>query len=393
MVARASYIIHSDVRGFLNAFVLAHQVTSGCLALFSLYLFLPIRKKELGAVLVAGLAIDAYFWPMRIAVHKQFARAFLAIGVGLGLVGYLATLWRAYSAKGEEGRLARLLALVGPILPLGFLFGGWMPQMAHLAQREVYDTYAYLLDSAIGFSPSFICCSIVRWSETGSWIFYGIYSHLSLFMILAVALCLTRTKEEGIYYDVLWALSLVAIGGTLLYNIYPITGPGNLFGSRYHGPEFVPWFTPEPGKLRMLEAPSELSRRGMPSLHATWGLLAVIPMLRQRALAWRVFGALFMIGTFISAAYIGHYFIDFLVAFPLALLTIGITAKSKLTSSRARIEAMLVGLVLLVLCYAVLFYGILFFSTHPVLFTLCEFAVLAIVVFFERRLYLSKAAE
>lgn len=377
----------TNAKAMANTFICVHQVSSGCLGALALYLLLPRKKKELAMVLVLGGLLEAAFMPMRLEAYRTWYPALLATGAGLGLAAMGAIAWRAARASGRERKLALTCLLLAPLFPLGSISGAWLSRIAHLAQPLVYDTWAYAMDCCYGFSPSFLLSSIVTLTPTTSWAFYSVYSHLSLFMVIAAGLCLTRGKADGVYFNALVAFSTAAIAGSLMYNLWPLTGPGNLFGSRYHGDGFIPWNSPPISvDFRPLEAPIEFSRRAMPSMHATFCLLAALTMVRNRHFGFRAFAWTFFIMTLISAAYVGHYFIDFVVALPLTLVNLGLTGRRRLTTSAARIEAMLLGLATLAICY----YGFLFaadyLATHPATIIAFELAIVLGFLIAERRL-------
>jgi hypothetical protein len=213
-------------------------------------------------------------------------------------------------------------------------------------------------------------------------------------MVLATTQCLTRGREDGVYFDALAAFSVAAIMGSLMYNLWPMTGPGNLFGDVYQGSRFIPWHSPPPPtNLRLLEAPLDYSRRAMPSMHCTFGLLAALTMMRDRRAWLRRLAWVFMLMTLFSAAYVGHYLIDFLVALPLTLLNVAMTGRRALTTSRARCEMMLLSLGMLGVCY----YGFLAQAEalvlHPGVVIAAELTLLGLFVWGEARLAGSGSAQ
>lgn len=387
LYAQTVSLVHADPKAFVFTFLFFQEVTSGCLGALALYFFLPIRRSEALTVVVLGTLAEAALWSTRIKVHPKIEIAILSIGTGLGAVAWLATLFRAWQGKGEESRLAQALALIGVLLPLGFVAGGWMQSVAHLSQDLLYDAYAYALDSCTGISPAIICNSIARSSEVSRWFFYGLYSHLSLIMAVAAGLGVVSSREEGNYFDVLTALTVAAIMGTCLYNLYPIAGPAEFFGSRYQGENFVPWRTLPSTVLTPIAAPPGVPRNTMPSMHATWGFLAALTMIRKRRLGWRVFGYSFALLNLVSAAFVGHYIIDFVVAFPLTLLVVALTSRPRLTTTKSRVLAQVLALAMLTASYGTLYYGVEFFLAHPVLFTLAELGVIGLCLGLERRLF------
>jgi hypothetical protein len=259
--------------------------------------------------------------------------------------------------------------------------------VAAFAQDFVYDIWAYALDFSFGFAPSFLLKSLADISVPTVWFFFGIYSHLSLFMVIASGIAMTRGRADGVYFNPLVAFATSAIAGNIMYNLWPLVGPGVLFGSIYHGERFVPWtWPPPPTDFRLLPVEVEIGRNTMPSMHTTFCLLAALTMVRNRDWRIRWFAWIFLGATIISAAYVSHYLIDFVVALPLVLVNLGLASWRQLTTTSARCEAMLVGLATLILCYLGFIYWVDTLLKHPVVVAVSQVLIVLTFIIVERRL-------
>jgi hypothetical protein len=210
---------------------------------------------------------------------------------------------------------------------------------------NVYDPVLYRFEHILGFSyvlPFFDLYS----AGIFGWILYQIYSYLNIFIILAAASEFIYAPDKLQAGLVLRFLVVAAIGYGLYY-LMPAIGPSPFFGALfpYHLPnaQFVArHFVEAPPS-----APSFSPRNTMPSLHATWGILAFLAL--GHSPLWHKFlGFLLVISIFIVTIGAGqHYTVDWIVALPLVLLSRGISALALPIATQARRNAIGVGTFLL----------------------------------------------
>jgi len=157
-----------------------------------------------------------------------------------------------------------------------------------------------------------------------------VYNELPLLLVLALFLALDHPDRT--YNNVIATFAGMGLAGFLLYNLYPAVGLGVLCPESFpHGPP--PTFSGEPYG----------TRNCMPSLHMSWILCLAFAVFRMgprvRAAALVVVGF-----TILSTLYLGHYWIDLVAAFPLALSFQALTASGLSWKAPARSQALAGGL-------------------------------------------------
>jgi hypothetical protein len=131
--------------------------------------------------------------------------------------------------------------------------------------------------------------------------------------------------------------------GVIFYNLFPAVGPIHIFLGQF------PWKPiPTEQVTRLLVEPIAVAglRNCMPSLHMGWVLLA---WWYSRGLSiWeRGIAMAFLVFTIFATIGIGeHYSIDLVVAFPFAVFLQGVCALGLRWNDRARVTAMVCGLLL-----------------------------------------------
>ena len=112
-----------------------------------------------------------------------------------------------------------------------------------------------------------------------------------------------------------WAsFTVAAVGGFVLYNLFPAVGPIHVFGKQF--PDLAP-----PAGLApfQLVAAGEAPRNAMPSVHIAMALL-ILWNSRLGPRVWRVVAAVLLGITVLATLGFGeHYLVDLLVAAPFAL--------------------------------------------------------------------------
>lgn len=332
---------------------------SGFLGIGLMYARLRPPIAEQIAIAVFGVGLEAFFWSQHPASWGVWGNM-MTLGIGLGLAGaagICANLWAADPARRLRARGYLMVALFMMMFPTvtlwaHFVVMEWNPQ--------VYDLYAFQLDGLAGFQPSFAVGRLLTDSPVLLGLALLVYNELPLLLVLAIFLVMDHPERS--YNNVIGSFAFMGLAGFLLYNLYPAVGLGILCdGSFPQGP------TPEfPGEPRLLELWGP--RNCMPSLHMSWILCLFFGVFRiSRAV---LATALVSVGfTVLSTLYLGHYLIDLVAAFPLALVFQERTTRSTQHNGPARRAALAGGLALLALIYYALRIG------HP---TLVAFPALAL---------------
>ncbi|MDE8345675.1 MAG: phosphatase PAP2 family protein [Acidocella sp.] len=130
-------------------------------------------------------------------------------------------------------------------------------------------------------------------------------------------------------------------------------------------------------------------RNTMPSLHATWGILAFLA-LRYSPIWHRFLGILCLLAILIVTLGSGqHYTVDWIAALPLVLLSRGICALTLSFASIARSNAVGFG-VLLILFWVLAIHQAAFIVSHPVLIWLLAVSSVILPIWFEIQLTVSE---
>ena len=312
---------------------------SGFLGIALCYARLRPPLGEQVRVALLGLSLEAFLAYQRPA-SWGLTGSLMGMGLGLGLAGALGLAW--HSLAGEPGRRVRArgylaIALFMMLFPTVTL---WAHYVVIQWNPQVYDLFAVQVDRLPGFLPSFAVGTLLG----NNWILLSlallIYNELPLLLILAVFLVMDH--PERCYNNVIGSFAGMGLAGFLLYNLYPAVGLGVLYPDAFpQGPE--PVFT---GVPELLNLPGP--RNCMPSLHMSWILCLFFAVFRvdRRVLVC----ALTAVGfTVLSTLYLGHYWIDLVAAFPLALIFQERTARSTPDNGGARRAALVGGVLLLAL--------------------------------------------
>ena len=218
------------------------------------------------------------------------------------------------------------------------ILGRWLPLLAYLAAAGplmtatlvhtplVLDPVLLRMDLSLGFNPSE---AIFTWEYDLAWVrlvsTWG-YPLLGLFLA-AIAATLHLAGATAQSRRCLLALTLVATGGLLCYQLFPAVGPLHAFPGLFQQPADTPALAARAAELRAAivagpdRIPGSLShpRNVMPSLHTAFTLVAL-------AAAWswrrRLFWLCLPVGAvqiFTALTLCVHYAVDVIAAFPFAL--------------------------------------------------------------------------
>lgn len=172
---------------------------------------------------------------------------------------------------------------------------------------------------------------------------------------------LVRFKEGA--FPAMLAFLVTGPIGILFYNLFPASGPHNLFRSNF---PFHPFPIADLPRLALAPLAMPGPRNAMPSLHLAWTLLA---WWYSRGLSWMERAIAFAFLALTAFATMGtgeHFFVDLVVAFPFALLICGLCAYPVSWKDSRRIAAILVGLGVTLAWLAMLRYGAKLFWSSPI---------------------------
>jgi hypothetical protein len=271
------------------------------------------------------------FWVLRVAA------GFSLLGFGAILLLGLRTLWSdRESQKNSLAFLAPALILIIFILTSSNALrvsGGLSPQTE--------DAWLYAFDGSLGFQPSF---AIGRIMFTHLFLARSAFlTYLALpFAMAVVCAWETAPTAKRISWHMLIIILLAGVGGWLLYNVVPGTGPIYVFGRDFPWHE-VPYKDLSRFALRKISLPTGIPRNAMPSLHMGW---AVLLYWNSKRFPSALRAALFVFLLLTIVATLGggqHYLIDLVVSLPF-VLAVQSAASLAGPNRRRHIAALLVGL-------------------------------------------------
>ncbi len=307
---------------------------SGFLGIFLCYGRLRSGWRDQARVVALGLLLEAVLWSLR-PPNWGLTGSLLTVGLGLGSAAALGLAAQAVLGGPQVRTRARgylVLAAFMMLFPHVTLWAhfaviDWTPQ--------VYDLFAYQVDGLAGFQPSFAVGALLEGSPVLLSLAMLVYNELPLLLFLALFLALDH--PERAYNQVISSFAGMGLAGFLLYNLYPASGLVILFPETFPQGPAPPW----DGLPHLLELPG--TRNCMPSLHMSWILCLAFAVFRMgrrvRAAALVVVGF-----TVLSTLYLGHYWIDLVAAFPLALSFQALTASGLSWKAPARGQALAGGL-------------------------------------------------
>jgi hypothetical protein len=320
-----------------------------------------------------------------VAFHRRqlagFSVAFLEalmVAAALGLVLH----WLVAAAP----RLGRFHSLVAGCIALicggGAVHGMLFLTMLYLP--EVYDPVVCQLEHILRLDQVGFLTRLLYANGVSYQILLGIYNFLNIGIAYAAASEFFYTRDSRSAALILRFLVVAAIGYPLYY-LMPAIAPQPFFGSLF--PDHLPIIPLAAAHAVLVPAtaPAFDPRNTVPSLHATWCILAFLA-LRHSPLWHRLLGLIFVLVIFVVTLGLGqHYTIDWLAAFPLVLLVRGLCALTVPLDSAPRRDAILTG-VLLIGLWALVIRGAPESLYHPALIWLLAALSAALPFFLQRRL-------
>lgn len=341
----------------------------------------PLWEQVLVGVL--GIAFEAILWLNR-PPSWGVSGSLMGVGIGLGLAGSVGL--AIHALWGDPGRRLRargylaiaFFMMLFPTVTLWahFVVMEWNPQ--------VFDLFAFEIDGLPGFQPSFAVGALLRDSPILLSLALLIYNELPLLLILAIFQVMDHPERS--YNNVIGSFAGMGLAGFLLYNLYPAVGLGVLCPDVFpQGPTPVFHGTPT---LLTLYGP----RNCMPSLHMSWILCLFFAVFRiNRTVLVAALACVFF--TVLSTLYLGHYWIDLVAAFPLALLFQERTARSTPANGPARRAALVGSVALLALSLCSLRWAHPWLVASPAATLAAEAGVILTCLALERNLARATLAE
>lgn len=321
-----------------QAFLVAiHEplLASALVGSLAFYLILvPRRAGEIAVVFLAGSLLDGWLVWHRSAYIGP-AGQLLHLGLGPGVACLVAGLARAM--RGPDRQVAEEALVLGGAMPGLLVFAPFVHAAVISQNPWVCDFIAYTIDGLVGFQPSFLVGRIALATRPVRVLLYAVYFHLPLWMALAQTL-VCREPRRACNRPFL-SFALIALFGVPLYLYFPVVGVKVLCGEAF---PFGEWpVLREP--LRLVQAPLEFARNGMPSLHLSW-ILAASWSVRGFGSKVRLAGALLVFLTGVSTFGVGHHFlIDLVIAVPFTTACHAASLLGFPGSTRLRIGTVLFG--------------------------------------------------
>ena len=281
------------------------------------------------------------------------------LGFGAFLIFGFAWIW-----SGDVVR-RQTIALFAPASALVFfVFSAQHAlSLANLFYPKTYDLYLYAADGSFGLQPSFLFGQAMAASQVLRVACVLAYLFLPLVMALVYAVS-QPIKAERASWDLISLLMLAGMGGWVLYNVVPATGPRYVFGASfpYHG---LPYHLLPKLLLEKVPVPGTAPRNAIPSLHMTWALLLywnTKGMSRILRASLGIYLALTVVSTLGTGE---HYFVDLLAAVPFALLVQALVSPGRHLPLSRRVLVSSYGLGLTLGWLLLARYGIKLMLTSP----------------------------
>jgi len=247
------------------------------------------------------------FWVLRVAASMAL------LGFGAALLLGLRAIWSE-----REGRENAVALLAPALILIMFILGcARVLSITSGISPQTDDAWLYAFDGSLGFQPSFCIGQIMYDSTFLTRASLLTYLALPFAMAVVCAWQIPAGARRTSWY-ILTVLLLAGVGGWLLFNIVPGTGPIYAFGQDF------PW-KPLPYRdlprflLGKMTIPTTIPRNAMPSLHVGW---TVLLCWNSRTFPVALRSALLVFLMFTVFATLGsgqHYLVDLVGSLPFAL--------------------------------------------------------------------------
>jgi PAP2 superfamily protein len=228
---------------------------------------------------------------------------------------------------------------------------------------KTYDLWLFVTDGSLGFQPSFFMGRVLLDNRILTISALLTYDSLPFVMAAVCAWHIPVGATRPPWF-ILTLFMVAGVGGWLLYDLLPATGPVYVFTRDF------PWTRLPYSELHkiLLEtvaiAPG-IPRNAIPSLHMGWVILLVWNS-RKFVLPARVFMLLYLVLTLVATLGTGqHYLIDLIVSLPFALLIQCLVSLPLSAIRFPRIIAIVVSLCLIAAWFAMIRFGVPFLLRSP----------------------------
>jgi hypothetical protein len=312
-------------------------------------------------------------------LHFRPSLAGIASFLGISSLSILGM--RAIFAEGaEQEQMA--LAFVPALLFVTSDWGstillGWTEKTS----PQVLDLYLFSFDSSLRLQIAFLmgqAYALWPWFKAA-----GMFFYIGLPMVIGLVYAGQLLRDRARAVSAMVAFLITGPVGVIFYNLFPAVGPIHIFLGQF------PWKPiPTEQVTRLLVEPIAVAglRNCMPSLHMGWVLLA---WWYSRGLSiWeRGIAMAFLVFTIFATMGIGeHYSIDLVVAFPFAVFLQGVCALGLRWNDRARVGAVVYGLLLTLGWIGALRFELKVFWMSPVIPWACCILTVASAILVQRSL-------
>jgi hypothetical protein len=349
---------------FVGSFAFSH-------AFFSAAMVDPFFALELGSLFILLLRLSPKWSSAAMALTLALAIGLLDFGVRhfgwvlmacfsfLGLASFFTLLVRLIWE--EQRRLLALACGTAFVFSASEFVASSFLQMTSSAHPKSLDLYVLMFDASLRIQPAYVMGRLYTNSGVAHTLGLLAYIGLAVPITMVYAGRLVRDGKKAV--AALVAFVITGPLGLLLYNIFPVSGPHNLFGNQFP-------FAPIPYDLlqRIILEPLKIGgpRNGMPSLHLAWTLLAWWYS-RGLSRGERIIAFAFLALTAFATMGTGeHWLADLVVAFPFALMVQAICAYRLPLKDVRRQTAFIVGLTVTLVWFLLLRYGTRLFWTSPI---------------------------
>ncbi len=247
------------------------------------------------------------FWVLRVAA------AMALVGFGAALLLGLRAIWS------EREDSENSLALLAPALILMLFIAGCarVLSLSSGVNPQTDDAWLFAFDGSLGFQPSFTLGRVMYDSLLLTSTSMLTYLALPFAMAVVCAWQIPAGARRISWY-MLTVLLLAGLGGWLLYNIVPGTGPIYAFGRDFPWKE-LPYKDLWRLRLGKLTIPTTIPRNAMPSLHVAWVVLLYWNSKKFPAAMRAGVLAFLMVTVFATLGSGQHYLVDLVGSLPFAL--------------------------------------------------------------------------
>jgi PAP2 superfamily len=288
---------------FLSAFASFGYASIGCQ-----YVLSAGSRRSSVTLLSMGIACGAALAAVLQAGPMWMAKGGLIAAGAVGILAYTRDALRAVSPTTRTERLAALRdALIVPLAVVQVPFFLW----ANARLNPVFDARVYGFEHRLGVPLAHLAMQSYSLAEPFSALASGCY----LALPIGLSVIALKQPSSGSMTRLLWAVTLAGACGFMLYAVCPVVGPVQAFSPPY--PMRFPALAST--GLQPVRILARVPRNGMPSLHTVWALLIVFNT-RSQSRRWRATFITFAVLTVWAAlGRYQHWFMDLVVAVPLAV--------------------------------------------------------------------------